>query len=86
VASGRELRTLAGHSNEIESVSFSPDGTMLASASWDLTIKLWEVGSGREMRALTGHTQWVQGVAFAPDGTLLASGANDSTVRLWGIP
>ncbi len=53
--SGRELRTLTGHSGKVNSVAFSPDGALLASESGDDTIKLWEVESGRELRTLTGH-------------------------------
>jgi COMPASS component SWD3 len=64
-------------------VAFSPDGRLLASASWDLTVKLWDVASGNELRSLTGHTGWVTSVAFSPDGAVLASGSE--TVRLWGL-
>ena len=85
VASGRELRSLTGHTNHVNSATFSPDGTLLASASDDVTIKLWEVTSGRELRTLKGHSDRVQSVAFSPDGALLASGAGDGTVRLWGV-
>ena len=67
------VRTLTGHSELVRSVAFSPDGSILASGSWDNTIKLWEVASGRELRTLTGHTSWVMSVAFSPDGSILAS-------------
>ena len=63
--------------------SLFPDGQLLASASHDHTVKLWEVASGREVRTLTGHSSNVLAVAFSPDGQLLASASDDNTVKLW---
>ena len=71
--SGRELLTLSGHTDAVNGVAFSPDGTRLATASGDQTAKVWDVASGREVLTLTGHTDAVHGVAFSPDGTRLAT-------------
>jgi hypothetical protein len=68
------------------SVAFSPDGTRLASASDDQTVKLWDAATGQELRALKGHTSTVRSVAFSPDGTRLASASEDRTVKLWDVP
>ena len=58
---------LDGHSGPIAALAVSPDGTMLASASWDHTVRLWPLAGGAP-RVLEGHTQNVNGVAFSPDG------------------
>ena len=64
-------------------MSFSPDGTRLASGSYDKTVKLWDTRTGGEVRTLRGHTSLVFSVSFSPDGTRLASGSGDNTVKLW---
>ncbi len=75
--------TLGGHANSVNGVSFSPDGNMLASASDDNTVKLWNSETGKEINTLTGHTDVVWGVSFSPDGNMLASASADGTVKLW---
>ena len=75
---------LLGHTDQVMSVAFSPDGKLLASGSWDSTIILWGVASGQKVHTLTGHNK-VTSVAFSPDGKLLASGSWDSTIILWDV-
>jgi hypothetical protein len=81
----RLTRTLTGHTAGVWGVAFSPDGTLLATASYDMTARLWDVPTGVPVHALTGHTREVDGVAFSPDGTLLASISYDTTARLWDV-
>ena len=64
-------------------MAFSPDGTRLASASGDGTVKVWDAATGQETLTLKGHTGAVTSVAFSPDGTRLASASWDATVKVW---
>jgi uncharacterized protein with WD repeat len=81
----REVATLSGHGNSVESVTFSPDGKFLASGGYDETVKVWEVGSWREVATLRGHGSVVESVTFSPDGKFLASGSYDETVKVWEV-
>jgi conflict system STAND superfamily ATPase/WD40 domain-containing protein len=80
---------LTGHRGLVSTVTFSPDGTLLASASWDNTIRLWDTSNPNNPQpigqSLQGHTGLVSSVAFSPDGKTLASSSADKTVRLWDL-
>ena len=78
-----QYTVLEGHTNDVLSVVFSPDGSLLASGSWDKTIRMWDAETGALLRTLEGHTEAVLSVAFSPDSSLLASGSWDKTIRMW---
>ena len=72
---------------EVESLVFSPDGTLIAigGARDEPTIQICSVGTGQHVAELSGHTSGVQSVAFSPDGSLLASGGFDNAIYLWDV-
>ena len=80
-----QLAELFGHQDNVSSLAFSPDGHTLASASYDHTVKLWDVASRTELRTLTGHDGNVKSVAFSPDGRFLVTSSDDKTVRRWDL-
>jgi len=66
-------------------VAFAPDSRTLASASWDNTIRLWDLDTGRELRKLTGHRGKAYSLAFSADGKLLVSAGEDTTILFWDV-
>lgn len=85
---------LAAHQKEIYAIKWSPTGTMtenpsadllLATASFDNTVRLWDPVNGKCRATLAGHQAAVYAIAFSPDGRYLASGSLDDSLRVWSI-
>ena len=83
IRSGQQKNTLTGHTSNVYSVSFSRDGSTLASGDREKTIHLWDVETGELKKTLSDHDHYVSVVLFSPDGEYLASGSWDDTIRLW---
>ncbi len=80
---GKILHTLTGHSADVVAIAFRPDSRRLATASFDRTVKLWDMQTGQEVFTLIGHAAGVVAVAFSPDGNQIVSGGIDHTARVW---
>ena len=75
---------LNGHTNNVTSASFSPDGKKIVSASWDKTIRIWDVETGKQIGVATeNHTSFVSYATFSPDGKKIISASDDRTIRIW---
>jgi hypothetical protein len=77
------MRTFAGHAGAVRSLSWSPDGTRLATGSADGTAKVWDAAGAHELLTLKGHAGWVRSVSWSPDGTRLATGGDEGTANVW---
>ena len=83
VHTGKYLYSLVGHSDWIRDVKWSHDETMIATSSYDLTVKIWNAITGQVIHTLKEHTISVRVISWSPDGNWLATGSEDAQVRLW---
>jgi hypothetical protein len=77
--------TLEGHADHINALRFSPDDSLIATASHDGTLRLWQRATGAARHTLDAHGGPVWCAAFSPDGKLIASGTGDGKIRLWDV-
>uniref|UniRef100_A0A3Q1M626 Notchless protein homolog 1 n=2 Tax=Bos TaxID=9903 RepID=A0A3Q1M626_BOVIN len=81
----KPLARMTGHQALINQVVFSPDSRVIASASFDKSIKLWDGRTGKYLASLRGHVAAVYQIAWSADSRLLVSGSSDSTLKVWDV-
>ena len=82
-ANGQLLADLKGHTREVSSASFSPNGKYIVTASNDSTAKVWNTISGKLVATLKGHTSYVNNASFSPDGKYIVTYSGDSNAKIW---
>jgi len=80
---GVPRRALTGHNHFVQDVVISSDGQFALSASWDKTLRLWDLNTGQTTRRFVGHTSDVLSVSFSADNRQIVSGSRDKTIKLW---
>ena len=81
----KHLASMTGHQQLVIDVKFSPDARLIASASFDKSLRLWNGKNGQFIARFLGHVQSVYQLAWSADSRLLVSGAADSTLKLWSL-
>jgi WD40 repeat protein/serine/threonine protein kinase/DNA-binding XRE family transcriptional regulator len=76
-------RIVLTHDAQVWSITYSPDGKRIATASQDKTAKIWDANTGQLLLTLTGHTESVNGIVFSPDGRRIATTSDDHTAKVW---
>lgn len=73
------------HPTEVTSITFSPDGTRLATSCHDYSARIWDVATGRLVTAPMKHEEQIASMSFSPDGELLVTASQDKTARVWDV-
>ena len=81
----QERFELKGHKGAVSAVAYSPDGSTIATGSWDFTVKLWDAATGRELATFKWPIGRVCSLTFAPDGLRLAAGGDTGAVVVWDM-
>ncbi len=81
--SWEERATIADHTDVVYDAAFSPDGTKIATASFDKTVRVWDAADGKAIETLKGHSDFVYAVAFTPDGKHLISSSKDRSIKVY---
>lgn len=82
-ADGTILKTLHGHTENVQSLAFHPNGKTLVSGGWDQSVRFWDVATGYLLRTQQGYTNAVYALALSSDGQTLVSGNADGTLCRW---
>lgn len=85
LAEPKPLEEIKAHTFRVTRVRFSPDGSLLATASWDRTANIWKVADGTRVRSLGGFILALTEVVFSPDGRYISAGSLDGTLRVWEV-
>lgn len=81
-ADTQEINSFNRHTNQILSVSFSPDGQMIAAADLDGVLKLWKP-DGSLVKTIQAHDRWINSLSFSPNGQFIATVGEDKVIKLW---
>jgi ribosome assembly protein 4 len=81
----KPVARMMGHQKQVNHVTFSPDGLLVASSSFDNHTKIWNARDGKFINTLRGHVAPVYQCAFSPDSRLLVTGSKDTTLKVWDM-